>query len=284
MMRLHVIGLAFLAAAATFTGHATATRGATFTGHAAATAIAGPPPGFIPDTMQEAGHHADHTPVLCQAREWEWLPSGLVAYNDVFAGRYSECISVRPSGFKIIRARTGWEWGAFPDVFLGCEYNVCSRTPLPQRPIADYTNLTMTLYTRFDAVAGDDTTDWWFDRARPGRSRSHPNGAEIMVWLAWREVPMRGGYVVRLDHQYWYIEHWRAYADHTYWQYIQMRWLGSHPNPSLRLNMLPFLRYFERRGWLRPSWYPSSLDAGFEVIHGGVGNRIIKYAVSIRVR
>ncbi len=271
MLRLHVIGSALLAVVASGAGQATAS------------AAAGPPPGLAERAMQKPVHHAEHAAVLCGSREWEWLPSGLVAYNDVFAGRYSECISLRRSGFKIVRARTGWEWGAFPDVFIGCEYNVCSRSPLPQRPIGDFTDLTMTLYTRFDAIVGDDATDWWFDRARPGRSLSHPNGAEIMVWLAWRAVPMRHGYVVRLDGWSWYVEHWRPRADHTSWQYIQLRWLGSHPHPSIRLNMLPILRYLEQRRWLRPSWYPSSLDAGFEVVHGGVGDRIIKYAVSIRI-
>jgi hypothetical protein len=272
MMRLHVIGSALLAAVAVATGHATVTT------------AAGPPPGFIPGLMQEPGDHAEHAAVLCRPREWEWLPSGLVAYNDVFGKHYSECISVRTAGFKIIRARTGWMWGAFPNVFIGCQYNVCSKTALPQRPIRDFTDLSMTLYTRYEATAGDDATDWWFDRARPGRSRSHPNGAEIMVWLAWRDVPMRDGHYATIDGQPWYVEHWIAYADHTHWQYIQLRWLGPHQHPSVQLNMLRIIHYVERLGWLRPSWYPSSLDAGFEIVNGGVGNRIVKYSVRIRVK
>jgi hypothetical protein len=273
MLRLHVIGSALLAAVAAATAHTTVS------------AMAGPPPGFTPDTTQPAVHHAPgHTRVLCESREWEWLPSGLVAYNDVFGRHYSSCISVRPSGFKIVRARTGWEWGAFPNVFVGCQYNVCSKAELPQRPISDYTELKMTLYTRFDGVAGNDATDWWFDRHRAGRSRSHPNGAEIMVWLAWRRVPMFGGFEVNLDHQRWYLEHWVAYADHTHWQYVQLRWLGSHRNPSVQLNMLGIMRYIEHLGLLGRNWYPSSLDAGFELVHGGVGDRIIKYSVAIRVK
>jgi hypothetical protein len=273
MRRQRVIGCALLAAVAIATGPA------------AANAVSGPPPGFVFWPPQEAGHHAsDVTRVLCRTREWEWLPSGLVVYNDVFGSHYSECISTRPSGFKIIRARTGWLWGAYPDVFVGCEYNVCSRTPLPERPIRDFTELTMTLYTRFDATAGNDATDWWFDRTRPGRSLGHPNGAEIMVWLAWREVPARFGYVVRLGGQPFYVEHWLAYADNTHWEYIQFRWIGAHRHPSARLNMLALIHYSERLGWLRSSWYPSSLDAGFEIIHGGVGSRIINYSVSIRTR
>jgi hypothetical protein len=273
MKRMRVIGCASLAAVVIATGSASAS------------AAAGPPAGFAPAVMQEPGHHAaGHTAVLCQAREWEWLPSGMVAYNDVFGRHYSECISVRPAGFKIIRARTGWSWGAYPDVFVGCEYNVCSKTALPQRPIRDFTDLRMTLYTRFNAVAGDDATDWWFDRTRPGRSLSHPNGAELMVWLAWREVPERYGHVVRLESQSWYVEHWLAYADHTHWQYIQFRRLGYHTNPSIQLNMLPIIRYLERLGWLKPGWYPSALDAGFEIIHGGVDSRILKYSVSIRAK
>jgi hypothetical protein len=272
MMRLHVIGSALLAAVAVATGHATIGTAAS------------PPPGFFPGLMQEPGAHAEHAAVLCRPREWEWLPSGLVAYNDVFGRHYSECISVRPAGFKIIRARTGWAWGAFPNVFIGCQYNVCSKTALPQRPIRDFTDLSMTLYTRFEATAGDDATDWWFDRARPGRSLSHPNGAEIMVWLAWRDVAMRDGFYATVDGQSWYIEHWIAYADHTHWQYIQLRWLGPHLHPSVQLNMLRIIHYVERLGWVRPSWYPSSLDAGFEVVNGGVGNRIVKYSVSIRAK
>jgi hypothetical protein len=278
-MRLKMIGTASLAAIATVAAVAVAT------GHATASAAPGPPPpGYFPNPAQHAGHRTRGALVMCGSREWEWLPSGLVAYNDVFAGYYSECISVRRSGFKIVRARTSWEWGAFPDVFIGCEYNVCSRASLPQRPIGDFTDLMMTLDTRFDSVAGNDSTDWWFDRTRPGRSLNHPNGAEVMIWLAWRQIPMRSGYVARLGRQFWYVEHWRAYADHTYWEYIQLRWLGRHRHPSIRVNMVGILHYIERRGWLRPSWYPSSLDAGFEVVHGGVGDRIIKYSVTIRVK
>ncbi len=273
MRRVRVIGCAVLAAAAVATGQATAS------------AAVGPPPGFVPGAMQRAQYEAaGHTAVLCEPREWELLPSGLVAYNDVFGPHYSECISVRPSGFKIIRARTGSMWGAYPDVFIGCEYTVCSRADLPQRPIRDFTELNMTLYTRFEATAGNDATDWWFNRARPGRSRGHPNGAELMVWLAWRDVAMRDGYYARLDGQSWYVEHWIAHADHTQWQYIQLRWLSPHRHPSVQLNMLSIIHYVEQRGWLRPSWYPSSLDAGFEVINGGVGDRVVKYSVSIRTK
>jgi hypothetical protein len=253
-------------------------------GQATASASIYPPPGFPPLTFQRAGHHApDNTPVLCSKREWEWLRSGLVAYNDVFERGYSQCIQVRPSGFRVSRARTGWTWGAFPNVFLGCEYGVCSRTPLPQEPVRDIASMSMTLYTRFRGIAGNDATDWWFDRGRPGRSLSHPDGAEIMVWLAWRDVPMRGGFVVRLDGQRFYVEHWLTSGHGASWQYIQLRWLGWHKHPSARLNMLTVLRYIEHVGWLRPSWYPSSLDAGFEIVHGGVGDRILRYAVSIRI-
>jgi hypothetical protein len=274
MMRLRVIGSVVLAAAA-----------ATATWQASASAAAGPPPGFVPGVMQQPRHEAaGHTAVLCKPREWELLPSGMVLYNDVFGPHYSECISVRPSGFKILRARTGWSWGAYPDVFIGCEYTVCSRTVLPQRPIRDYTELSMTLYTRYVATAGDDGTDWWFDRSRPGRSPGHPNGAEIMVWLAWRGVATRAGYYTHIDGQSWYIEHWLAYADHTHWQYVQLRWISPHRHPSARLNMLRIIRYVERHGWVRPNWYPSSLDAGFELVHGGAGSRILKYSVIIKTK
>jgi hypothetical protein len=244
---------------------------------------AGPPPGFTPVSVQAAGHHAaDNTPVLCRQREWEFLRSGLVAYNDVYGPHYSECLRVRPSGFRITRARTGSTWGAFPDVFLGCEYGVCSRTALPQQPVRDISALSMTLYTRFHSLVGNDSTDWWFDRGRPGRSLNHPNGAEVMVWLAWRGVGMGSGYYLRLAGQTWYVEHWLAAYRHLHWQYIQLRWISPHSQPSVRLNMLPVLRYLERVGWLRPSWYPSSLDAGFEIVHGGIGDRILKYQVRIR--
>ncbi len=274
MMRLRAIGCAVLVAAA-----------ATTAWQATASAAASPPPGFVPAVMQQARHQAaGHTAVLCKAREWELLPSGLIAYNDVFGRHYTECISMRPSGFKIVRARTAWLWGAYPNVFIGCEYTVCSKAALPQRPLSDYTELRMTLYTRFDGYAGNDATDWWFDTYKPGPSRNHPNGAEVMVWLAWRDVAMYGGFVVRLDHQRFYLVHWVAHADHTHWQYIQLRWLGVHRHPSVQLNMLGILGYIEHLGLLGRNWYPSSLDAGFEVVHGGVGDRILKYSLDIKVK
>jgi cellulose 1,4-beta-cellobiosidase len=41
----------------------------------------------------------------------------------------------------------------------------------------------------------------------------------------------------------------------------------------------PFFRMAESRGWIKPSWYWTGIDAGFELWKGGQGLRVSYFNV-----
>jgi hypothetical protein len=224
---------------------------------------------------------------LCESREWERVSGGQeILYDDVFDARRTRlCISDRDHGpgFVISSSRTphiGWQ--AYPNLFTGCWYTVCSAGPLPAE-VSRIRSASLILYTRYPTGSGSDATDFWFDKTRPGDQRRHPDGLELMLWGAWRDVPT-GGVVAFpvLDHMHWLVESWRTGQAGVRWRYVQMRRLGHHRWPSVSsLNLLPILHWCEARGWLRPWWWATSLHAGFEVVHGSAGDRILRYSLPV---
>jgi hypothetical protein len=224
---------------------------------------------------------------LCGNREWERVSGGQeILYDDVFdASRTRLCISDRDhgSGFVISSSRTPrFAWQAYPNLFTGCWYTVCSAGPLPAE-VSRIRSASLTLYTRYPAGSGSDATDFWFNKTRPGDQRRHPNGLELMLWGAWRGVPTGGvvAYPV-IDHLRWMVESWRAGQGGVHWRYVQMRRLGYHRWPSVSdLDLLPILHFCEARGWLMPWWWAASMHAGFEVVRGGRGDRILRYSLPV---
>ncbi len=229
---------------------------------------------------------------ICQVDAWKWTGRGqYILYNDVLELSDHECVSNvgDQANFRIESSTTPqFAWNAYPNLFAGCQYGNCSRSsPVPLQ-IDHLTHLSMTLYTRFWHGIGDDATDFWFTKKNPYRSRYHPNGAELMIWLAWRDVPKHGCKPMpHIDHWQWCIETWRASLPNdpkVQWNYIQFRWRGRHRHPSVtQLNILPFIHYAEQLGLMNHTWWASSLDAGFEVITGGVGDGILKYSLDIHL-
>ncbi|HUD77944.1 MAG TPA: hypothetical protein VMR00_08860 [Streptosporangiaceae bacterium] len=249
----------------------------------------GGPAGFLaqaPPVMQPLGHRAsDGTRLLCGRKEWEWLPSGLVAYNDVLTRTDSECMDITgPDSFRVIKSTTPrYLWNAYPDLFLGCQYDVCSHdTALPVR-VSRIRSLRMTLWTRYPASAlGNDATDWWFTRSDPGRSRRQPDGAELMLWLTERGVPASGAHRHEIGGRRYLVLTWVVHRNGTSWNYIQIRLTGHRHNPSVtRFNMLAIIRWCEARHLIRPYWWASSFDAGYELIKHGRGISTERYALTL---
>jgi hypothetical protein len=226
---------------------------------------------------------------LCEDREWERVSGGQeILYNDVFdASRTRVCISDRDHGpgFAISSSRTPhYGWQAYPNLFTGCWYTVCSAGPLPAM-VSRIQSAMLSLYTRYPTGTGSDATDFWFDKTNPGIQAGHPDGLELMLWGAWHHVRTGGElWFPVIDHRHWLVESWIDHQDGTSWRYVQMRLLGHHRKPSVRrLNLLPILHWCEAKGWLMPWWWAASLHAGFEVVNGSTGDRILRYSLPVVV-
>jgi Glycosyl hydrolase family 12 len=224
---------------------------------------------------------------LCQPREWTRLPDGAILYNDEFGtSPQRQCVTITPgSGFRLtVSDTTTWTWQGYPDEFYGCEYTVCSADKVLPAPVSRLGRARLTLWTRLPQAgqAGNDATDFWFTRTDPGDSPSHPDGAELMLWLGVRDVGVAPGRDVTIRGAgAWHVGGWTDHADGTSWRYIQMFRLGRHREPSLTSFQLGrLLEWCVRHGLIGASWWASSFDAGSEVVWRGAGFRVIRYRLA----
>jgi hypothetical protein len=243
-------------------------------------------------TPGPAERAAARTTQLCKSREWKAVDGGkLIAYNDVFAANVHSCMNLTASDrFTLSHMVTPViQWGAYPNLYSGCENGICTTdTSLPAR-VSSIRSLSMTLYTRYPTGIGDDATDFWFTQHDPRLDKFQHPSVELMLWLGWRGIRgctySRNGFT--LADQHWCAEYWIANNGEYSWQYIQLRWFprNPHAHPSVtRLNVLAIIRWCERQGLMSRSLWASSFDAGFEIVLGGNGDRILKYALYVSTK
>jgi glycosyl hydrolase family 12 len=204
--------------------------------------------------------------------------AGVVVRNDNYGGR-RECLANvnRRANFAVVLSaarRAGYEAGAFPNIFYGCSWGICSRgTTLPRR-LSRLRHPVTSWYTagrppgRWDAAY-----DIWFARHR--HTSGQDRGAEIMLWLRTgglgRPAATHG---LLIDDQRWQLEHWTTTnrASGRRWPLIIFRMI--HPRGYVkRLALMPFFHTAEALGLLHRSWWLTAIEAGFEVWRGGTGLR-----------
>jgi hypothetical protein len=166
---------------------------------------------------------------------------------------------------------------AYPFTGVGCAYALCSQgTDLPRR-VRSLSPRTNTSWTWWGSTKGfwNASFDIWFDTRN--QTTTQDNGAELMIWL--RTPPgYTTGHLVRVRGNWFWFAHWRT--GHTVchagrcqrqtWNYIQFRFLRTrHWVRGLRL--LPFIQFATRQGLISPSWWLTSVHAGYELWSGGRG-------------
>jgi hypothetical protein len=203
--------------------------------------------------------------------------------NDNY-GRKPECLSNsgRSSNFAIVRSGArvaGREPVAFPNIFLGCSWGVCSPgSGLPM--LLDRVHTLVSTWSTTERADGVWAAcfDIWFDRVRAISGQS--GGAEIMIWLNARKHPAGRGPVVTVDHVRWRLSHWVTSGAAKRWEYIQFR----RVRPVLgvtNLDVSAFIRLAELDGFVRPRWWLTSVEAGFEIWRGGVGLRTNEFSARV---
>lgn len=200
------------------------------------------------------------------------------------------CISgstTRP-GFTVLNnLRYTGAWQAYPFTGAGCAYQLCSpHTDLPMQ----VRDLPATANTSFDWTGSapgnwNASYDIWFDHH--DQITAQDDGAELMIWL--RPNPgYRGGVRVHISKRWYWFVHWRTCnsarqmgvtppraspGDHAgiCWNYTQFRFLGVVHGVH-RLWLMPFIQFLEGQDHLvRPSWWLTSVHAGYELVSGGKG-------------
>jgi hypothetical protein len=228
-----------------------------------------------------------HTSTLCKSYEHivvQRRSEHYVVRNDNF-GHFSECLANRNGSPNFAVVTSGARGGpiepvAFPNIFVGCSWGICSpRTHLPLR-VAKIKSLLTTWHTKAKAKgtwgAGYDI---WFDRSPVTSGQS--GGAELMIWLSSRGVSNNTGPVVKVNGQKWRLEHWVTHGHGKKWNYIQFRRVKPTDKVT-KLDVRKFIATAQRRGLIHGSWWLTSVEAGFEIWRGGVGLRTTQFAVHIQ--
>jgi len=232
---------------------------------------------------------APHTVRICQRLGWTAVttPAGgrYIVRNDNFAGR-TECLSnsgLRPN-FTVARSAAnsrGSESDAYPDVFYGCSWGLCTRgSVLPAR-------LTRVREARAsssidDRAGGRWSTafDIWFGRHRSG-FRAQATGAELMIWLDAHDFPAPPGPRFTVDHRRWYLYHWVGKLGGRQWNYIQVR--AVHPVTRVdQLELLPIIDHLVGMGLIRRHWWMLNVESGFEIWSGGTGLAMKSFSAHVR--
>ena len=210
--------------------------------------------------------------------------AGLVVRNDNYGG-LREClanVNLR-ANFAVASSaarRPRPEPAAFPNIFYGCSWGVCSpKTRLPRR-LSRLRHPVTSWYTDGRAQGRWDAAyDIWFARRRS--TGGQDRGAEIMLWLRTHGLGRPGAaHSVLIDGRRWHLEYWittnPASGDH--WPLI-IFWM-VHPRRYVsHLALMPFFRRVEALGLLRRSYWLTAVEAGFEVWRGGSGLRTTSFWV-----
>jgi Glycosyl hydrolase family 12 len=228
------------------------------------------------------------TSTLCRSYQHMVVQRGSSHYvvrNDNF-GHTPECLTNRNGSpnFAVASSRAHAKGGpepvAFPNIFAGCSWGVCSpHTRLPLR-ISKIKSLLTTWHTKMPSKGSWGAGyDIWFDRKRVTSGQS--GGAELMIWLNSRGFGVSSWPVVTVDHQKWHLEHWVTEGHGKKWNYIQFRRVHATKKVT-NLNVRAFIAAAERKGLIRNSWWLTSVEAGFEIWRGGVGLSTKSFAVRVR--
>jgi hypothetical protein len=209
----------------------------------------------------------------------------LVVRNDNYGGR-SECLANtnRWANFAVSTSaarRTGSEPAAFPNIFYGCSWGVCSRgTGLPRR-LSRLHHPKTSWYTRGRPPGRWDVAyDIWFARKR--HTSGQDRGAEIMLWLRSKGLGRPSGHGLLIERHRWQLEHWLTTnpTSGAHWPLIIFRMVRPHGFVN-HLDLMPFFRRAEALGLLHRSWWLTAVEAGFEVWRGGAGLRTTSFWVHL---
>jgi hypothetical protein len=178
-------------------------------------------------------------------------------------------------------------WQAYPFTGVGCAYQLCSpgtNLPMKVRKLPAASNTSFSWAGSSAPGNWNASYDIWFDQRN--QITAQDDGAELMIWL--RPNPgYKGGVRVHISNRWYWFMHWRTCNSARQtgitpprvsatdqagicWNYVQFRFLDTVHSVQ-RLWIMPFIRFLEGQGLVRPSWWLTSIHAGYELVSGGKG-------------
>lgn len=204
-------------------------------------------------------------------------------YNDDFGRETCVVAELHHLDFRISSAGNSYGFDAYPNISSGWEDNKYTCTGHTGQcytyPVqADHDGDPVTSIAGWLAPGSYDFSyDVWFNK-----TDSHPlqdNGTELMIWLAHPGVPEAVDRSVTIDGVKWDVTTWITnHPGEPHWRLVI--YYAVYPRSSASLHLNNFFTDAERHGELGSSDWLTAIDAGFELVHGGVGDNIHQYSLT----
>ena len=201
--------------------------------------------------------------------------------NDRWGATTQQCITPFDTGFNVdVAAHTNNAGPAgYPSILRGCNYGFCTAaSPFPAQ-VSSLGTVRSNWSTKGPTAGGtqqyNTAYDIWFDPTKTNAARN--TGAEMMIWLnrtSWVQPIGKPYYNVNIGGTTWTI--WYGKTDLPVISYVRA-------TPTTTVSNLPidlFARDAMLRGVIKPAWYLTSVQAGFEPWTGGTGLRTNSFSVT----
>jgi len=218
-----------------------------------------------------------HTDYFCD-RAWKNVRAktgvGYNIYNDNFGA--GTCLKNDGNvGFTIAASSVEDGYGAYPNISNGWEWGL---SPLhdPTFPVQyrdDGSPRADVKVHLINTGVWNAAFDMWFSTYK--QENGQDNAAEVMIWLDCNHNCIgQDSPIVTVDEVKFHKDTWIADHNGVRWRYTAYVAV-THRNTFTNLWLNPF---FKNAG-VKPSWYLTSVDFGFELVHGGKGLGVTSYSL-----
>ncbi|MFC0842782.1 RICIN domain-containing protein [Streptomyces noboritoensis] len=202
-----------------------------------------------------------------------------IVQNNEWGDTIGQCVNAFDGGFTYTSGYHNLPGSpkpaGYPSIYAGCHWGNCSSgNGLPQQ-VSSFTNPQSHVdFTTTGDGQWDAAYDIWFD------TNAHPsgqnNGTELMIWANHAGPPTPYGrqvgtvWLEGANWDVWYGPQ-SSTTDGVTITWNTVSYVRQQPVDSLTVNIKDFTNDSKARGYLQPSWYMTSVQAGFEPWVGGPG-------------
>lgn len=204
-----------------------------------------------------------------------------IVQNNVWGADTQQCIDVTDSGFTVSSSEhnnsTSGAPAAYPSIFYGCHWGNCTQNSGLPMPLSapEFGQLRSSVSMSFPQDGTWNASyDLWFDPTP--RTDGQNTGAEMMIWLDYQgEIEPIGSPAgtANLAGATWEV--W--FGNSPGWNVVSYVHTGG--TTSLNFSVNEFTQDAIQRGYIDPSWYLTSIQAGFEPWIGGTGLSVNSFSV-----
>ncbi|QIB48335.1 GH12 family glycosyl hydrolase domain-containing protein [Streptomyces aureoverticillatus] len=217
---------------------------------------------------------------ICEKYGSEHVSGGrYIVQNNEWGDNIGQCVDAFDGGFTYTSGHHNLPGSpapaGYPSIYAGCHWGNCSSgNGLPQQ-VSSFTNpQSHADFTTTGDGKWNASYDIWFN-TKPSTNVVN-DGEELMIWANRAGAPQPYGnkvdtvWLAGADWDVWYGPQ-SSVVDGVTITWNTVSYVRHEPVDSLTVNIKDFTNDSIARGYLRPSWYMTSVQAGFEPWVGGPG-------------